>query len=236
MPVTRTLLNSINFIKPYLKNQPASVTVSEPGLSAGNTVLEILLAPPLKWRWNRRTFQFTTVATPATWDYLVPLPDFGFMENQWLVDSLGKVHAITGEISLTPDPQLGRPTLIAPQYDDDLGNITFRVKNTPNGIFTIYGDYQRKPTLMNSYASPWDVVPDDFSHCYDLGFLTFMSLLVNDSRFPVFERWFLSRVLSMQEGLDDQARDIFIGNWMTSVKTVTRTQASAQTGNAARGT
>jgi hypothetical protein len=236
MAVSRTLQNSINFIRPYLKNQPVSVTVSEPGLSAGNTVLEILLAPPLKWRWNRRQFQFNTIANPPTWDYMMPLPDFGFMENQWLVDKTGKAHSVTGDTSLSVDAQLGRPTIIAPQYDDNLGNITFRLRNTPNDVYTVFGDYQRKPRLMQSYADPWDVAPDEFSHCYDLGFLTFMSLLVNDSRFPVFERWFLSRVLAMQEGLDDQARDIFLGNWMSNVKTVTRTQAGAQTGNAARGT
>jgi hypothetical protein len=234
MSTTRTLMNSVNFIKPYLKNQPASVTVSEPGLSAGNIVLEMLTAPPLKWRWNRRTFQFTTAA-PTT-DYIVPLADFGFMEHQWLIDAGGKVHAMTGELAIAPDQTIGRPTVIAPQYEDGLGNITFRIKNTPNAVYTVFGDYQRKPNLMESYASMWDIVPDDFSHCYDLGFLTFMSLLVNDSRFPVFERWFLSRVLSLQSGLDDQSRDIFIGAYMNRVGTMVRSQGSAQTGNAARGT
>jgi len=236
MPVTRTLQNSVNFIRPYLKNQPAAVTVSEPGLSAGNTVLEIMLAPPLKWRWNRRSFSFQTTITPITTDYPVSLADFGFMEHQWITDSTGQVHALTGATSLGVDAAKSRPTLIAPQYDDDLGSITFRLKNTPDAVYTVKGDYQRKPVLMQSYGSVWDVVPDDFSHCYDLGYLTFMSLLVNDSRFPVFERWFLSRVLSMQEGLDDQARNIFLGNWMQSVKTIERTQSGAQMGNAARGT
>jgi hypothetical protein len=234
MPVSFSLQNSTNFIRPFLKNQPATVMGMEPGLDAGNLVLQMMLAPPLRWRFNRRTFQFQT-APPAT-DYQLPLPDFGFLETQWIVDSNGKTHAMNGATALGVDSMTSRPTEIAAQYDDDQGNITFRVKNTPDAIYTVNGDYQRRPSLMQSYASTWDVVPDDFSHCYHLGFLTFMSLLVNDSRFPIFEKWFLSRVLSSQDGLDDQARDIFLGNWMSGIRTVTRTQGMAQSGNAARGT
>jgi hypothetical protein len=205
-------------------------------LQAGNLVLQILTKPPLKWRWNRRTFSFTTIKTPGTTDYLIPLPDFGFMENQWLVDSAGKLHELKGEVSLSVDSNVSRPTIIAPQYDDNIGNITFRLKNTPNDIYQVYGDYQRRPTLLDSYARVWDQVPDDFSHCYHLGFLTFLSLLVNDSRFPVFERWFLANILSAQDGLDDQARDIFMQNWTGGIRTMMRSTGMGQSGNAARGT
>ena len=236
MSVSLSLQNSINFIRPYLKNQPTTVIGMEPGLSAANIVLQMMLAPPMRWRFNRRSFSFPTIATTPTTDYLQPLPDFGFLETQWLVDQNGIKHALNGSISLGVDAMQSRPTEIAAQYDDGIGNITFRLKNTPDAIYTIMGDYQRKASLMQSYADIWDVVPDDFSHCYHLGYLTFVSLLVNDSRFPIFERWFLSRVLSMQDGLDDQARDIFLGNWMGGLRTIQRNQGMAQSGNAARGT
>ena len=58
MSVSLTLQNSINFIRPYLKNQPVTVIVQEPGLQAANLVLQILTKAPLRWRWNRRTFTF----------------------------------------------------------------------------------------------------------------------------------------------------------------------------------
>lgn len=236
MSVTFTLQNSINFIRPFLKNQPIDVLGMEPGLSAGNLVLQMMLAPPFRWRFNRRNFNFQTVISPATTDYTLLLPDFGFLEKQWVTDANGKNHAMNGEVALDVDSTSGRPTLIAAQYDDDLGNITFRVRNTPNAVYTVNGDYQRKPMLLGSYGSTWDVVPDEFSGAYNLGFLTFTSLLVNDSRFPVFERWFLSRILSLQDGLDDQARDIFMSVWMGGIRTLTRTQGLAQGGNAGRST
>jgi hypothetical protein len=232
--VTLTVQNSANFVRPYLKNQPIYVNGQEPGIFAGNLVLQTILAPPLRWPWNRRTFQFPTIVNNC--DYPTPLPDFGFVETQWIVDGNGKNWALNGAFSLGKDATQSRPTLIAPQYDDNAGTITFRVKNTPDAIYTVYGDYQRKPNLISSPASMWDVVPDNFAHVYNLGFLTFLSLLVNDSRFPVFERWFLSRILSLQDGLDDQARDLFLGNWMNQTRTVMRAQAATQQGTAGRGT
>lgn len=234
MPVSLTLTNSAKFVKPYLKNQPISVNGQEPGVGAANVVLQITLAAPMRWRFNRRQFSFT--CTALTTDYTVPLPDFGFMETQWIIDPDGNTTAMNGATSLGVDAGKSRPTLIAPQYDDNYGNITFRVKNTPDKTYTVFGDYQRKPSLLESYASYWDVVPDDFAHVYNLGYLAFLSLLVNDSRFPVFERWFLSRILSLQDGLDDQARDIFLQNWMNATRSVTRSQAMTQMGSAGRGT
>jgi len=236
MSVSLTLQNSINFIRPYLKNQPVTVIVQEPGLQAANLVLQILTKAPLRWRWNRRTFTFQTIASTPTTDYLVPLPDFGFMETQWLVDPTGNLHQLTGALSLAVDANTTRPTQISAQYDDGLGNITFRLKNTPDLIYTVNGDYQRKPPLLDSFAKCWDVVPDDFAHCYHLGYLTFLSLLVNDSRFPIFERWFLAQILSAQDGLDDQARDIFMQNWTQGLRTMQRSAGMGQSGSAARGT
>jgi hypothetical protein len=234
MPVSITLQASMNFVRPYLKNQPLDVTNMEPSLSAANLVLQMLLAPPFRWRYNRRTLTFATVA--GTTDYSLLIPDFGYLENAWLVDQASKVHALSGRLSLDIDNTTGRPTLIAPQYDDDEGNITFRLRNTPNAVYLVNADYQRRASSMTSFASTWDVVPDDFSGCFNLGFLCFASILVNDSRFPVYERWFLSRILSLQDGLDDQARDIFMQVWMGGLRTLTRTQGLAAAGNTGRST
>ena len=232
--VSITLQNSANFVRPMLKNQPISVIGQEPGLFCANLVLQTVIAPPLKWPWNRRTFNFPTVI--GSTDYPQIIPDFGFIETQWLVDSTGKSHGLSGATTLGIDVNQSRPTTLAAQYDDNMGTITFRVKNTPDAIYTVWGDYQRKPALLTSPASMWDVVPDNFGHVYNLGFLTFLSLLVNDSRFPVYERWFLARILALQDGLDDQARDIFLANWMQQTRTIQRSQNSVQQGTAGRGT
>jgi hypothetical protein len=78
------------------------------------------------------------------------------------------------------------------------------------------------------------VVPDEFSYIYNDGFLAMMMLLVNDSRFPIFENYFISRLLGAQDGLTDQERDIFLANWMRVLQTVTRSQGNTNAGVAGR--
>jgi hypothetical protein len=233
MSTTLSLQATINFVTPILKNQPLLVSNFEPALTAANTVLGTILGPPFKWRFNRNSFNFAINATNT--DYAQALPDFGFLETQWLIDSASKLHALGGAMSLPKDVAQARPTKMAPQYDDNGGNITFRFDRLPDQPYTVYGDYQKKARLMTSPASVWGVVPDEFSYIYNDGFMAMMMLLVNDSRFPIFENYFVSRLLGAQDGLSDQERDIFLGNWMRIVQTVTRSQGSANLGTAARG-
>jgi hypothetical protein len=77
-------------------------------------------------------------------------------------------------------------------------------------------------------------VPDEFSYIFNEGFLSMMMLLVNDSRFPIFESFFTSRLLGAQDGLSDQERDIFLGNWMRAVQTVQRAQGMTNAAIAGR--
>lgn len=235
MSTTITLRNSINFVGPILKMQPLGVTGWEPAMTAANIVLQTILQAPFRWRWNRGTFTFeTVVTTPPTTDYSVAIADFGFLEETWLTDPTGKVYQLNGDVSLAVDSTATRPTKIAAQFDDNAGNITFRVANPPDKVYTVGGNYQRKPGLITSPASVWGDVPDEFGFVYNLGFLTLVSLLINDSRFPIFEKWFIGRLLGLQDGLDDQARDIFLGQWMQTTRTAQRSQGATQGGMAGR--
>src|SRR5208337_3276831 len=219
MSTTLTLQNSINFAAPILKNQPLMVSNFEPALTAANIVLGTILGPPFRWRFNRNTVSFTITQAGGT-DYVQVLPDFGFLETQWLTDATAKIHQFNGAVSLAKETAIGRPSRVAPQYDDNAGNITFRFDRMPDQNYIFNGDYQKKSKLMTSPGSPWGVVPDEFNYIFNDGFLALAMLLVNDSRFPIFENYFVSRLLSAQDGLSDQERDIFLGNWMRVMQTV----------------
>jgi hypothetical protein len=237
MSTTITIQNSVNFCKPFLKMQPLDITGFEPEVTAANIVLQTILGPPFRWPWNRSSLEFATqVTVPPTTDYVVSAPSFGFLEEQWLVDSSTppKTTQLTGNVSLAVDNSVSRPTNLAAQFDDNQGNITFRVQNAPNGVYTVVVNYQRKPSLISGPAQTWGVVPDNFGYIYHLGFLTMMSLVVNDPRFQIFEKWFISRLLGAQDGLTDQQRDIFLSNWMASARSVQRGQGATQAGNAGR--
>jgi hypothetical protein len=233
MASTLTIQNAVNFATPILKNQPIAVSNWEPGLTAGNIVLQRMLGAPFRWRFNRSTYTFVTVVGQT--DYPITLVNLGFIEDQWIVDSTGTIYPLAGAISLVPDQSQTRPTQIAPQNDNNAGQITFRIAQAPDAIYTVNGVYQKKAPLLGSYASPWAPVPDEFSYIFNLGFLCFTSLLVNDSRFPIFEKWFVGALLGAQDGLSEQEKNIFLGNWIADISTLTRGQGKVNQGVAGRG-
>ena len=47
-----------------------------------------------------------------------------------------------------------------------------------------------------------------------------MALLTNDSRFPIYEKWFIGRLLNAQSGLSAQERNIFLANWTMAMSTL----------------
>lgn len=232
MASTLTLQAGMNFVAPILKNQPLQVSNQEPALTAGNIVLGTMLGAPFKWRFNRDEFNFPV--TGANTDYLVSLPQLGFIETLWVMDPQGKIKPLEGAIRLPVNGATGRPEKMAPQFDDNAGGITFRLDKTPDQNYTVYGDFQKKAPLMTSAASSWAPIPDEFNYIFNWGFLCILSLLVNDSRFPIFENYFVARLLGAQDGLDDQERAIFMANWGALVQTLTRSKGTVDSGVAGR--
>jgi len=233
MATQLTLQNSINFATPILKNQPLLISNMEPALTAANMVLGMMLGPPCRWRFNRATSNFIINQSGGT-DYVKVLTDFGFLETMWLVDANGNAIPLQGAIALPKDSSMARPMMVAPEFDDNAGNITFRVDHTPDQQYTLYFDYQKKSPLMLSMGSTWGPVADEFEYIYQWGFLTIMGLLINDSRFPIWEQYFLSRLLGAQDGLTDQERNIFVGNWVALLSTLSRAEGNIKSGIAGR--
>ena len=229
MGTTLTLQNSMNFVAPILKGQPLQVTLQEPAVTAGNIVLGTMLGPPCRWPFNRGSFNFP-VSQAAGTDYTLALPDFRWLETQWLTDAAGNVHQVGGEIALSRDSNLSRPTRLAQQYDDNMGNITFRVGPAPDAAYTMFGDYQKKAKLIEDPSSVWGVVPDEFGYIFQQGFLGVMMLLVNDVRFPIELGFFIARLLGAQDGMSEQQKNIFVQDWMAFAGTLTRSQGMVKQG------
>jgi hypothetical protein len=229
-----TLQNTIKWALPILKNQPLEVNGNEPALTFGNFILQRMTGPPFRWRFNRKNFSFAITEDGGT-DYQVNISDLGHIEKMWFVDSSGNVSAITVRVSLEVSGLSDRPTECAPVYDNNNGLITFRLKPNPNIAGTIYGDYQAKPGLILSLAYPWGTVPDEFSYVYDAGYLSMAMMLVNDARFPIWERYFIANLLGAQEGLDQQAMSIFLAQWTMESRTLAASMATQQAGASSRG-
>lgn len=229
MATTLTVQDGLTFTRAYIKQQPVNVNNQQPGLGMAQIILNIILGPPFVWRFNRLTFNIPITTAGGT-DYVNYLPLLGHLETQWLTDAQGKFYELGGEVTLAKVGMTKQPTKVSPQYDDNQGNITFRFNSIPDKNYTAYFDYQQKAPLITGYGQPLGTVPDEFAHIFYTGLLTWCGMLVNDARFPIFEKRFLADLLAAQDGLDAQAKIIFMGEWLEFTRTAMRSQGSAQQG------
>lgn len=227
------LQNAITWAQAIITNQSLSVNGLEPGLTFGNWILQRIMGPPFRWRFNRKTFNIPISQGSGT-DYTVAIADLGHIEGQWLQDNSGGIYELNGALWLPKSSLLTRPTEYAPVYDDNQGNITFRFKSLPDKVYTTYIDYQAKPGLMTSYAAPWGTVPDEFSYIFNAGFLSLAMMLIRDSRFPIWEQYFISALLGAQDGLDEQAVNIFMRDWINYSRSISRSMGETNSGLAGR--
>lgn len=80
MSTTITLGQSIGFAQSYGGFRALTVGASnEPAVTAANILIQMILAPPFSWNWNRNSATFLTV--PGKQDYPTSVPTFGFIEK-----------------------------------------------------------------------------------------------------------------------------------------------------------
>jgi len=234
MSTSQNVMNSVVFVTTLIKNQRLNINGQEPAVTMSNIVLQRILGPPFRWRQNRATVSFPITNLGGT-DYAVSVPTLGWIEDQWLTDDAGAVFEVKGKVSMAKVSAKRRPTEVAPVYDDNQGNITFRFNAVPDKNYTAWFDIQKKAQLILSWADPWGVIPDECGYIYNLGLLSIAALVVNDARFQIWNREFVASILATQDGLDEQAKAIFLANWLSDVRSATRSQASSQLGTQGRG-
>jgi hypothetical protein len=232
MGVTRNLQSSALFSMPFIGNQPVNISNGEPAISAANLTKQTILGAPFKWAFNRGSLTFTCEI--GAQDYFVPATDFGFLEQIWLTDPNGKVSEIEVRKSLAAESAVKRPSSAAAQLIEDDG-VTIRLNTLPDQLYQVDGFYQKAPVLMSSMANTWGPLPDNLAYIYDWGFLSFVSLLTKDARFPIFGQRFTAHLLGAQDGLTALERNIFLGNFIDVMTQQGRAQMLTQQGVQARG-
>jgi hypothetical protein len=235
MAVTLNLQNTITWTQTLIKQQPLNVTNMEPGLTCANMVLQRVLGAPFVWRFNRANTSFTALNADGT-DYAVAIGDLGRIETQWLLDNTGTIQPLEGAICLPKSATVDRPRQLAPQYDDNAGNITFRLDVVPDlesGPYTVFIDYQRKAQLMTSYGSTFGPVPDEFSYVFNMLFLAFAGQLTGDARAFAWGSQGVAALIGAQKGLKAQEIAIFLGEWERAMQTMASAQGMEKLGQAA---
>lgn len=241
---TRTLQESVEWASFFLSRRPFygldPGSTLEPALTSANVIIQTMLQPPFSWRWNRNTttFNITTVGG----DVLKSIPDYGFVEKFVVTPSAGPnsgnpYEVPYSEILLSQDNNAGKISTIAAWLDDNNGNITFRtMPGKPDFNSTVTIIYQKAPVLLTGvYGSggTWPI-PDSYGHVYDNGLLFYFLLYAGDSRAFAIGQKFASNLIALSEGLDEQKKAIFLGEWETILTQAGRGQYKMQLANDGR--
>ena len=148
--------------------------------------------------------------------------------------SVSKTTEISNIINIVgAGTEFGPPAYIAPQVDDNAGNITFRVLPAPDQVYTVRVVFQKRiPALFTSLSGTWAPIPDHYSYVYQNGFITLMLAYVNDARWMQFSQKFVGSLLGAAEGLSEDQKNVFSRAWYNSITeqqfTNLRTQQGVQ--------
>lgn len=211
MASTINLVQTVIWSAPFLHYQPQTIKGEEPALTSANIIRSTILGPPFTWPWNRVESE-PIVLTAGTQDYVVSLPDFGFLEKAWVTTG-EEIKEIIVKRALTKSSFKATPEYVAVQLQDGAGNITVRFLQPPSVDGTAVLVYQRKSFPMTSTFNRWDPIPDELNHIYSPGYLAMAMLMTGDARFPIFNDRFVAHLLGSQDGLDEMQKNIFIANW-----------------------
>ena len=240
MASTVTAQNTVDWAKGYVDFESQIIgTGSEPAITNANIILQTILGPPFKWNWNRSTVSVTTIV--GTQDYATAASTFGFIESASaaLSTTIFAIDEIKQDLSIgsTIAAALGRPKSIAPQIDDNAGNITFRFLPVPDQIYTVTVGFQKKiPALISALSTTWAPIPDQYEYIYSYGFLALTMAYSDDPRFPIFNQKFVDHLLGTQQGLTETERNLFIDTWNLIARQETLMGIKTQQGRAALGT
>lgn len=234
MASTKTIQQTMNWAQYFIGNRSMSLANLEPALTSANIVCQVMLQPPFKWRWNRKTvsFAYTVAAESPVVD---AISDFGFIEKAFVVGADAKVVEIPNiYTNLSNDTGIGQPNAVAPYLDDNAGNITFGfMPGTPDQDYTVNVIYQKKPVLLSALTQTWPI-PDEYGFVYDWGFLALMYLFADSTKFGPANQKFISGLLGIAEGLGEQDIAIFLGQWDFLIQNQMRMTAKTQQGYTGR--
>lgn len=153
------------------------------------------------------------------------------------VATVGKTTEISQIVNvLGSGTELSSPANIAPQLDDNTGNITFRLLPIPDRVYTIGTIWQNRiPALMSSLSSTWAPVPDHYSFIYQAGFTALMLAYAHDAKWQQFNQQFIARLLSTSEGWNQDQKNVFLNTWLMQTEQMQAQNLLTAQGAQARG-
>ena len=131
---------------------------------------------------------------------------------------------------LAVETVLGQPAYLSVEYDDNNGNITFRVQGSPDQQYQINIMYQKSALSFESTSDYWTPIPDYFNFLCRSGMVAKALEYKGDERFAYAQQQFMKQVVMANEGLSESEKSLFLGDRLDTA----REQGSLQSGQQAR--
>jgi hypothetical protein len=233
MASTIQLQRTINRSSQFIRLAPltfASNTANDPAFSNADWVMQTILAPPFAWRWNRNSTATPTAptftTTPGVSDYPVSLPNFGWIEKAVGYDVADGFRAFELQVGLVSGGESlqNEPARIAAQYDDDSGNIVFRLFPPPDDEYNIVVEWQKAAPLFTVATQTWAPIPDYMSYIYNMGFDALSFQYMNDPRFQGTMQLFYTELANVSEGLTESQKNIWLQDRVNSIREMNKVQ------------
>lgn len=211
-----SLLDTINYIKPYCRYQAADIGQSgQPILGIATIVRNVILAAPFTWRFNRNSIDLAGIVQ-GTQDYAQKISDFGFLEAGTTNDGTTsrQFKDVKNNEALASSTTQARPETISVFNDDLQGNITFRLSAVPNAVYTVNMVYQKAPVPFSATTDKWSPIPDSFSDVYNNMCLGYYMDSCQDGRAPQYIARGMAGLLARAQGLSQMDKAIFAASYM----------------------
>lgn len=179
--------------------------------------------------------QTITSATPTTFTCSIATSN--------VTESESGAKALAGPImplelkslAITDASEQDRPSFISTQSSDESGvNLTWRLLPVPNTTYQVNLIYQLAPPLVSSLSSTWGI-PNDMQYIYSYFMLFLVLDYFDDVRAARYRQLAVASLLARAEGLNEQDRNMFLGNWLPLVAQEANNSLSTQQGSQARG-
>lgn len=232
MASTIELQRTIQRTQQFIRLAPLTFTentYNDPAFSNADWVMQEILAPPLAWRWNRvgATPQIPTFSTIiGQTDYPVSLPTFGWIEKATAYDPLNGFasYELQNGLIYAADTLPNQPARIAAVFDDDSGNITFRIFPAPDKIYNIVVEYQNSAQLFTSPDQTWEPIPDYLSFIFNTGFDYRAYEYMSDPRAQSAGQLFYTQLANFAEGLSESQKNLWLQDKLLSLRELNKVQ------------
>jgi hypothetical protein len=233
-----TAQDTVNYILPFCRYQRADIgTASMPIIGILNIVQNIILAAPMQWRFNRAQVTLSGPVIAGQQDYPQTLNDLGYLEKATVDDGIviWEMEHVKNNEPLAPSNTEARPSSIAVQTSDGMGDYVFRLSAVPDTNYKINMIYQMAPVQFTALSDAWDPIPDSFSDIYNNLCLGYYMESCQDSRAQQYIARGIAGLLARQSGLSLMDKALFAQAYMNFNAQDMYNQLKMQQATQARG-